>query len=79
MWYNMGIVKSLKSIHKITNNTLKGIKKLFPKNENNKGINYQFRLDSYWVDKGIRQSILRDVKVPNDGPQIPNTSTNQMR
>ena len=29
--------------------------------------------------KGIRQSILRDVKVPNDGPQIPNTSTNQMR
>ena len=45
--------------------------------ESYKGINYQFRPDSYWVDKGIRQSILRDVKVPNDGPQIPNTSTNQ--
>ena len=44
-----------------------------------KGIDYRFRPDSYWVDKGIRQSILRDVKVPNDGPQIPNTSTNQMR
>ena len=47
--------------------------------ESYKGINYQFRPDSYWVDKGIRQSILRNVKVPNDGPQIPNTSTNQMR
>jgi len=47
--------------------------------KNYKGINYQFRPDSYWVDKDIRQSILRDVKVPNDGPQIPNTSTNQMR
>ena len=30
--------------------------------ESYKGINYQFRPDSYWVDKGIRQSILRDVK-----------------
>lgn len=47
--------------------------------KNHKGINYQFRPHSYWVDKVIRQSILRDVKVPNDGPQIPNTSTNQMR
>ncbi|MDA7670599.1 hypothetical protein N8592_01095 [Verrucomicrobia bacterium] len=27
-----------------------------------KGINYRFRPDSYWVDKGIRQSILRDIK-----------------
>ena len=27
-----------------------------------KGINYRFRPDSYWVDKTIRQSILRDIK-----------------
>ena len=26
------------------------------------GINYGFRPDSYWVDKTIRQSILRDIK-----------------
>ena len=27
-----------------------------------KGINYRFRPESYWVDKGTRQSILRNVK-----------------
>ena len=27
-----------------------------------KDIDYRFRPESYWVDKGIRQSILRDVK-----------------
>ena len=60
-------------------NEQKTSKNFFRKMKNYKCINYKLSPDSYWVDNGIRQSILRYVKVPNDGPQIPNTSTNQMR
>ena len=36
-----------------------------------KGINYRFKPDSYWIDKTIRQSILRDIKgaALREGPQ----------